>query len=76
MMNRDRLSFQYYFNAGINRVTGTVDEEGCDVFEYDDQGTAHYIGSIPWAHPLGLSDMSDAELEQVLVQNGIVTNLD
>ena len=74
-MNRDRLSFQYYFNAGINRITGTVDEEGCDVFELDDSGSPHYIGSIPWAHPMAISGMNDAELEQLLAQNGIFPNL-
>lgn len=74
-MNRDRLRFEYYFNAGINRITGTVDEEGCDVFELDDSGSPHYIGSIPWAHPMAVSGMNDAELEQLLAQNGIFPNL-
>ena len=74
-MNRDRLIFEYYFNAGLDRTTGNVDEEGCDVFELDDNGSPHYIGNIPWAHPMSISGMSDGELQQLLNQNGIFRNL-
>ena len=63
------LTFKYFFNAGVDRVTGDCDLEGTDVFE-----NGHYIGSVRWKIPEELEEMSDAELEQVFAENGIVPN--
>jgi len=63
------LTFKYFFNAGVDRVTGDCDLEGTDVFE-----NGHYIGSVRWKIPEELEEMSDAELEQVFAENGIFPN--
>lgn len=70
-MDRERLTFTMFFNAGIDRITGMCDVEGSDVFEYDDDGTPHYIGSINWVLPEDISMMDDDELENLLAENGI-----
>ena len=67
MIDRDNLTFQAFFNAGIDRLTGECDVEGVDVF---DRG--HYVGSIKWVSPLDISGMEDDELEQLLLENGIL----
>ena len=67
MINRDNLTFEAFFNAGIDRLTGEVDVEGSDVF---DRG--HYIGSIKWVSPLEISEMEDDELEELLIENFIL----
>ena len=64
------LTFKYFFNAGLDRVTGEVDLEGTDVYE-----DGHYIGSVNWTMPEELEEMSDEELEQVFLENGIMSNL-
>jgi hypothetical protein len=63
------LTFKYFFNAGVDRVTGDCDLEGTDVFE-----NGHYIGSVRWKIPEELEEMSDEELEQVFAENGIFPN--
>ena len=66
-MNREELEFRYFFNAGIDRVTGECDVEGSDVFQ-----NGHYVGSINWTTPSEISEMEDDELEQLLITNGIL----
>ena len=63
------LTFKYFFNAGVDRVTGDCDLEGTDVFE-----NGHYIGSVRWKIPEELEEMSDEELEQVFAENSIFPN--
>ena len=63
------LTFKYFFNAGVDRVTGDCDLEGTDVYE-----NGHYIGSVRWKIPEELEEMSDDELEQVFAENGIFPN--
>jgi hypothetical protein len=63
------LTFKYFFNAGVDRVTGDCDLEGTDVYE-----NGHYIGSVRWKIPEELEEMSDEELEQVFAENGIFPN--
>ena len=63
------LTFKYFFNAGVDRVTGDCDLEGTDVFE-----DGHYIGSVRWKIPEELEEMSDEELEQVFAENGVFPN--
>lgn len=65
------LTFKYFFNAGVDRVTGECDLEGTDVFE-----DGHYIGSVNWTMPEELEEMSEEELKQVFLENGIFTNYD
>lgn len=66
-MDRSKLEFKYFFNAGIDRVTGECDVEGSDVFE-----DGHYVGSINYRLPSELSEMDDFELEEIFAENGIL----
>ena len=74
-MDRERLEFRYFFNAGLDRTTGICDGEGSDVFERDDSGGLHYIGSLYGYLPEDISEMSDDELEEAMATSGIMTNL-
>lgn len=66
-MDREKLTFRYFFNAGLDRVTCECDVEGTDVFE-----DGHYIGSVKWKTPEELEEMSDSELEEEFACNGIL----
>lgn len=66
-MDRSKLEFKYFFNAGYDRTTGLCDAEGTDVFE-----DGHYVGSINYKLPSELSEMDDSELEEIFVENGIL----
>ena len=74
-MDRNRISFSYFFNAGLDKTTGICDGEGSDVFEVDDLGTPHYIGSIYGFMPVDLTGMEDKELENLFAECGIFPNL-
>ena len=73
-MNRDRFEFKYFFNAGLDKVTGICDGEGSDVYERDDSGGLHYIGSLYGYLPEEISEMADDELDEVMVTSGIFAN--
>ena len=73
-MDRDRLEFKYFFNAGLDKVTGICDGEGSDIYEKDDSGDLHYIGSLYGYLPEEISGMTDDELEEAMVTSGIFTN--
>lgn len=73
-MNRDRLEFKYFFNAGLDKATGICDGEGSDVYERDDSGGLHYIGSLYGYLPEEISGMTDSELDEAMVTSGIFTN--
>lgn len=66
-MDREKLEFKYFFNAGLDRVTCQCDVEGTDVFQ-----NGHYVGSLNWVHPTEISKMDDEELEELLITNGIL----
>lgn len=66
-MDREKLEFRYFFNAGIDRITCECDVEGTDVF-YE----GHYVGSVNWMLPEDLSEMEDDELEQQFAWSGIL----
>ena len=68
-MDRSKFEFRYFFNAGIDTVTGECDVEGTDVYE-----DGHYIGSVKWKLPNELSEMDDDELEEIFAENGILSN--
>ena len=68
-MDRNRLEFRYFFNAGLDKTTCQCDVEGSDVFE-----DGHYIGSINWVTPSEISEMEDDEVEELLAENGIMPN--
>ena len=74
-MDRERLEFRYFFNAGLDRTTGICDGEGSDIYERDDSGGLHYIGSLYGYLPSEISEMSDHELEEAMVTSGIMSNL-
>ena len=73
-MNRERLEFKYFFNAGLDRTTGICDGEGSDVYERDASGGLHYIGSLYGYLPEEISGMTDSELDEAMVTSGIFTN--
>lgn len=73
-MNRDRLEFGYFFNPGLDKVTGICDGEGSDIYERDDSGGLHYIGSLYGYLPEDISEMTDAELDEAMAASGIFTN--
>ena len=66
-MDREKLKFGYFFNAGLDRRTLDCDVEGSDVF-YD----GHYVGSVNWVMPEELSEMEDDELEEQFARNDIL----
>lgn len=74
-MNRERLEFRYFFNAGLDKETGICDGEGSDIFERDDSGSLHYIGSLYGYLPGEVSEMTDDELEEAMATSGIMSNL-
>ena len=68
-MDRSKLTFRYFFNAGLDRETCECDLEGTDVFE-----DVNYIGAVKWKLPDELSEMDDDELEEVFEENEIFSN--
>ena len=66
-MDREKLEFRHFFNAGLDRMTGDCDLEGSDVFY---QG--HYVGSVKWVLPDELSEFDDDVLEEQFIWNGIL----
>lgn len=57
------------------RHNGIWDREGSDIFERDDSGGLHYIGSLYGYLPEDISEMSDDELEEAMATSGIMSNL-
>lgn len=74
-MDRERLEFRYFFNAGLDKETGILDGEGSDIFERDDSGDLHYIGSLYGYVPSEVSEMTDDEFEEAMATSGIMSNL-
>ena len=72
-MDRKQFHFRYYFNAGLNRETCNVDEEGTDVFRMHEDGNSDYVGSIPWYLPEELTEMDDTELDELFQEYEIKT---
>ena len=70
-MDRERLEFKYFFNAGLDKTTGICDGEGSDVYERDDFGGLHYIGSLYGYLPEEISEMTDDELDAAMATSGI-----
>lgn len=66
-MDREKLEFKYFFNAGFDRVTCECDVEGTDVFY-----KGYYIGSVKWVLPEELAALDDEELEKQFACNGIL----
>lgn len=70
-MDRSKLWFRYFFNAGLDKVICEYDVEGTDVY-YDE----HYVGSVNWVLPDELSEMDDDELEEIFDECGILFDFD
>lgn len=68
-MDRSKLTFRYFFNAGLDKTTGMCDIEGTDVYE-----DGHYVGSIYWKLPNEIEEMEDDELEELFDENNIFSN--
>ena len=66
-MEREKLTFEYFFNAGIDRTTGECDVEGSDIFL-----DGHYVGSVNWKTPDEREEMTDDELEEEFACSGII----
>ena len=72
-MDRDKLIFRYFFNAGLDRETGICDGEGCDIMKLDDEGNEEYVGSIYGVLPGDISGMDDTALENLLAAYGYLS---
>ena len=79
-MDRSKLTFKYFFNAGLDKTkyflnaridnaTGECDVEGTNVYE-----DGHYIGQIKWVTPNEIEGMEDDELEKLFAENEIFSN--
>lgn len=75
MIDKKRFEFRYFFNAGLDRRTCICDGEGSDVFEIDDNGGKHYIGSIYGTTPDEIEGMDEDEVESLFFDNAIIPNL-
>jgi hypothetical protein len=73
-MDKEKLEFRYFFNAGLDKTTGICDGEGTDIYERDDTGGLHYIGSLYGYLPEEISGMTDSELDEAMATSGIFTN--
>ena len=69
-MDRDKLIFRYFFNAGLDKETGICDGEGCNIMKLDDEGNEEYVGSIYGVLPGDISGMDDTALENLLAAYG------
>ena len=72
-MDRDKLIFKYFFNAGLDKETGICDGEGCDIMKLDDEGNEEYVGSIYGVLPGDISGMDDTALENLLAAYGYLS---
>lgn len=66
VMLRPHLEFRGFFNAGIDKETGIVDGEGCDVIYVHPEGTEQLVGQIYGYHPLDIAAMDDDEFREAL----------
>ncbi len=66
-MNREKLEFRPFQNEGIDRITGEANVYGTDIYE-----DGHYVGSIKWETPQDLDLLSDEELKETFLENGII----
>jgi hypothetical protein len=74
-MDKKKLEFRYFFNAGLDKATGICDGEGTDIYERDDTGDLHYVGSLYGYLPEEISGMTESELDEVMEAAGIMFNL-
>ena len=72
-MDRDKLIFRYFFNAGLDKETGICDGEGCNIMKLDDEGNEEYVGSIYGVLPGDISGMDDTALENLLAAYGYLS---
>lgn len=64
--NRYRLQYRYFFNAGIDKVTGICDGEGSDILYLEPDGNERYIGSLYGYTPSDVVRLSDEEFKEAL----------
>lgn len=72
-MDRDKLVFRYFFNAGLDKETGICDGEGCDIMKLDNEGNEEYVGSIYGVLPGDISGMDDTALANLLAAYGYLS---
>jgi len=72
-MDRDKLIFRYFFNAGLDKETGICDGEGCNIMKLDDEGNEEYVGRIYGVLPGDISGMDDTALENLLAAYGYLS---
>ena len=71
-LQKGGYGYRYYFNAGLDKVTGNCDEEGIEVYALDSMANWHLIATIPTSKTIqDIEDMTDGELDQFLTENGI-----
>ena len=75
-MNRYVMSWSVADKMWMVVYAATLEDgEGSDVFERDDSGALHYIGSIYGYLPGELSEMADEEFEQAVYTCGMFSNI-
>ena len=66
-MDRSKLRFEDYEESSYNATWDTWNVHGVNVY-YED----HYVGEVAWKSEEEVADMTDDEVEEMLVENGII----
>jgi len=71
-LEKNGYGFRYFFDAGIDRITGACDRSGVTVYEKDRKGNWHYAGEIAnGMDTCDIEDLTDEELNDLLIEYGI-----
>lgn len=66
-MDRSKLRFEDFEEFSLNAETGGWGRKGVNVY-YED----HYVGEIEWKTEEEVADLTDEEVEEMLLENGIL----
>ena len=65
-MDRRKLRFEDYEESSYNAKWDCWNVHGVNVY-YED----HYVGEVAWETEESVADMTDSEVEEMLLENGI-----
>jgi hypothetical protein len=68
-MIREKITFENYQENDYNELWDVWNVNGVKVYE-----DGHLIGNIAWKSEEEISNMTDEEVEEMLVENAIITN--
>lgn len=66
-MDRSKLRFEDYEESSYNATWDTWNVHGVNVYHED-----HYVGEVAWVSENEVADMTDEEVEEMLLENGIL----